>query len=287
MMKRSLLAAYFSATMFVGIFPVSGDAAQDLPKRIVSLAPSMTEELYLLGADSCLVGCTTYCVTPPEARNKEKVGAITTLDMEKIVALKPDLVLATSLTNPKAIQKLEDLKIEVKVFSAPKDFTSLCTQFLELGRAVGRERQAQEIIATAKGKVDAIKARTSGLNKPNVFIEIGARPLFTANRDYFINDFVEMAGGTNIASDAKIGVYSREEVVRRGADVILIVTMGIAGEKEEETWRTFTTLKAVKEKRIHIIDSRKICSPTPVTFVETLEEITALLHPELSKRGYE
>jgi ABC-type Fe3+-hydroxamate transport system substrate-binding protein len=254
-------------------------------KRIISLAPSITEELYLLGAEDKLVGDTTYCVTPPEARYKEKVGSLTKADLEKIVALKPDLVLATSLTNPKTIQKLRDLGIKVKIFPAPKNFAILCDQFLEVGIAVGQELRAREIVKAAEEKVADIKSRTATLVKPKVFIEIGAKPLFTANSDYIINDFVNLSGGENIAEGAKIGSYSMEEVLRRDVDVILIVTMGFAGEAEREAWRKLKTLNAVKRDRIYIISSQKICGPTPVTFVKSLEEISALLHPELSEKN--
>lgn len=193
-------------------------------------------------------------------------------------------MLATSLTNPKTIQKLRSLGIEVKLFPAPKNFTSLCDEFLELGKAVGREPEAKEIVKVAEGKVAEIKSRTATLMKPKVFIEIGTKPLFTANKDYIINDFVKLTGGKNIAEDSKIGVYSKEEVLRNNVDVILIVTMGFVGETEKEAWQKFKMLNAVKHDRIYIIDSQKICGPTPVTFAKTLEEISFLLHPELLKK---
>lgn len=284
MRKYGLLApVFFAVFMLWSIFLKDAHTIENHPKRIVSLAPSMTEELYLLRAEDNLVGNTTYCVTPPAARYKKRVGAITKIDLEKIVSLKPDLVLATSLTNPKTIQKLRDLGVEVRIFPAPKNFTILCDQFLELGIAVGQELRAREIVKAAEEKVAAIKLRTAAFVKPKVFIEIGAKPLFTANSDYIINDFVNLAGGENIAEGAKIGSYSKEEVMRRDADVILIVTMGFAGEAERESWRKLKTLSAVKHDRIYIISSQKICGPTPVTFVKTLEEISALLHPKLSE----
>jgi len=278
-----IVTAIFAAVMPMSVSTDDARASGDNIKRIVSLAPSITEELYLLGAEDRLVGNTAYCVTPPEARCKEKVGSLTKVDLEKIVGLKPDLVLATSLTNPKTIQKLRDLRIEVRIFPAPKNFTILCDQFLELGIAVGQELRAREIVKAAEEKVAAIKLRTAAFVKPKVFIEIGAKPLFTANSDYIINDFVNLAGGENIAEGAKIGSYSKEEVLRRDADVILIVTMGFAGEAERESWRKLKTLSAVKHDRIYIISSQKICGPTPVTFVKTLEEINALLHSKLSE----
>jgi iron complex transport system substrate-binding protein len=286
MKKYGLLApVFFAIFMRCGIFADDARALENPPKRIVALAPSMTEALYLLGAEDLLVGNTTYCVTPDAARHKEKVGSVRSPDLEKIVSLKPDLVLATALTNPKTIEKLKSLGVEVMVLPAPKDFRHLCDQFLELGRKVGGEGRAREVVASAEENVAAIRRRIAGLPKPKVFIEIGARPLVTANRGYFINDFVKLAGGTNIAEDSKIGAYSREEVLRRNADVIIIVTMGIAGEKEREAWRKFRTLNAVKYNRIYSVDSRKVCSPTPATFAETLKEIAGLLHPEISEKN--
>jgi len=282
--RRLLFVILFVAPILWCAFADDAYALQGRPKRIISLAPSVTEELYLLGVEDSLIADTTYCVTPPDAVAKEKIGDITRINLEKIVSLKPDLVLATSLTNSKAIQKLKDLGIEVMIFPAPKNYAYLCDQFLTLGKAVGKESEAKAIIAKSKEKVMAIKAGMAELSKPKVFIEIGVKPLFTANEDYFINDFVDMAGGVNIAQDAKLGAYSREEVLRKNPDVIIIVMMGIAVEKEKEVWQKFKDLNAVRDNRIYVIDSRKVCSPTPVTFVETLNEIAGLLHPELSRR---
>ncbi len=281
--RRLIIPTFFIVFLLSGIFIENAHAMENYPRRIISLAPSITEEIYLLGAEDRLFGDTTYCITPPAARYIEKVGSITKVDIEKIVGLKPDLVLGTSLTNPKTIQKLKGLGIEVKIFPAPKNFASLCSQFLDLSKEVGGSSQASEIVKASEERVAEIKSRTITLIKPKVFIEIGAKPLFTANRDYIINDFVKLSGGENIAEGSRIGSYSKEEVLKRDVDVILIVTMGFSGQAEKEAWQKFKTLNAVKNNRIYIIDSQKICGPTPVTFVKTLEEINILLHPELSK----
>jgi len=265
-------------------FAFSAHAGDVTYERIVSLGPSMTEELYLLGKGDAIVGNTTYCVNPPPARLKDKVGNITDIDIEKIISLKPDLVLATPLVNPKMVRKLGDLGIKVEVLDVPKDFESLCIQFMELGKSVGKEKEAQEIIISARAKAEAIKKRSSLFSRPKVFIQIGTNPVFTANKDYFINDFVDLAGGDNIAADARAGAYSREEVLKRDPDVIIIADMGIASGEEKKAWEKFRTMSAVKDDRIYIIDARKVCSPTPVTFVKTLREIALLLHPEMEKR---
>ena len=257
-----LLVLCFNTTVF----------SQDAPNRIISLGPSLTEELYLLGAEGKIIGCTTYCKCP-----KEKVGNVVEVNVEKILSLKPDLVLATSLTNQRDIEKLRSLGVNVITFKTPRNFSEICEQFLRLARIVKREQKAKEIIKQANREIEEIKKRIKGLPRPRVFIQIGARPLFTATKDLFINDLIEMAGGINIAS-SKTGLYSREKVIEDNPDVIIIITMGIAGKMEKKHWQVYKAIKAVKENRIYLIDSEKICSPTPLNFVKALKEIVDLLY---------
>ena len=257
-----------------------GYAEQNFPQRIISLGPSITEELYLLKVQDRLIACTLYCKKPKDAENKEKVGTAVEVSLEKIVGLKPDLVLATSLTNPKVIEKLKNLEIKVVNFSVAKSFTQICEQFLELGRIIGKEKEAKEIVHKAGTKVNAMKKKLGNLPKLKIFVQIGARPLFAVTKDSFINDFIEFAGGVNIAYDSKSGLYSREKVIKDNPDVIIITTMGIIGEEEKEIWKRHRVLKAVKNNRIYIVDSDKFCSPTPLNFVEALEEMVRILHPQ-------
>ena len=250
------------------------------PERIISLGPSITEELYLLGVQDKLIGCTMYCKRPEEAEAKEKVATVIEVNLEKVVSLKPDLVLATSLTDIKSVQKLKDLGIRIVSFSTPKSFSQINDQFLKLGKITGKQKEAAEIINIAKSKVAFIRNNVKDLQKPEVFFQVGAKPLFTITGDSFINDFIEFGGGINIADDLKSGFFSREEVLKADPDVLIIVTMGIKGEKEKKTWEKFKTLKAVRNNNIFILDSNKLCSPTPLSFVKALEEIAHILHPE-------
>lgn len=279
-MKKSNLLLFWSLIFFVFSYVntvtyANGDRP---PERIISLAPVITEELYLLGVDDKIVGVTTYCQRPPDAQKKEKIGTVIKPNIEKIVSLKPDLVLGLSMMNLKQLEKLKKLRMRVVRFSQPKDFSEICNQFLKLGEIVHREDQAAKIVDIAKNKVDSIKNEVKELQKPKVFIQIGARPLVTVNKDSFINDFIELAGGINIASGIKTGLYTPEEVLRKNPDVIIIVTMGITGEEEKKTWQRYKTLNATKNNQIYIIDSYKICSPTPPSFVEALEEIIKFVH---------
>ncbi|MDI6641785.1 MAG: ABC transporter substrate-binding protein, partial [Elusimicrobiota bacterium] len=248
------------------------------PKRIISLGPAITEQLYLLGVGDKIIANTIYCTRPPDAEKKEKIGTVVEHNIEKITALKPDLVIASSLTNPKTLNKLRNLGIKTIQFSYAKNFNEVCAQFLELGKVVGKAKEAKSIIMKAKSRIDSIRRKTKKLPQVKVFIQIGAKPLFTAPKDTFVNDFIELAGGINIAKEANSGLYSREKVIEQNPDVIVITTMGIVGEEEKKIWKKYKTINAVKNDRIYIIDSYKLCSPTPVSFVETLQEILKILH---------
>ena len=266
--------------LYLCILALTGYAGTVYPQRIISLVPSITEEIYLLNAEDKLIGNTVYCIRPEGAKKKEKVGTIININLEKIVQLEPDLVLASSLTAPGAKEKLKGLGIKVVTFRQPKNFSELSRQFLELARLTGRQKEAGKIVGMVRRKANLLKEKAGGLRKPKVFIQIGANPLFTANKDSFLNDLIELAGGINIARDVEIGFYSREEVLKRNPDVIIITAMGI-GEREKENWQKYNTLNAVRNNRIYLVDSCKFCSPTPVSFVEMLEDVVEILHPEI------
>lgn len=249
------------------------------PQRIISLAPAITQKLYLLGVEDRLLANTIYCRTPDDARLKTKIGNVTHVNLELIVSLKPDLVLASQLTKPEQIQKLQNMGIRVVRAPNATDFESLCDDFKNLGRLVGAEKLAQIIVERARQDVDGIKKRTANLRRKRVFIQIGSKPLFTATRQSFLNDYIELAGGENVADCEKSGIYSREKVVEDNPDVIIITTMGMVGETEKEVWLNYPSITAVRNNDIHVMDSYRICSPTPVIFAETLKEIAEILHP--------
>jgi len=247
-------------------------------KRIISLGPGITESIYLLGSQERLVGVTTYCIRPPEAQKKEKVGSVIEVNLEKVFSLSPDLVLATSLTDRRVIDRLRGLGIKVEEIPLARDFSELCNNFLRLGRLLGKEKEALAIVTRAKEEISSIRKSIKDLPPKKVFIQVGSKPLFTMTGDTFVNDLIELAGGVNIARDSKTGLWSREMVVNIDPDVILITTMGVDAEAEIKEWSRFKNLKAVREGRIYTIDSYMIGSPTPLSFVEALKELVRILH---------
>ncbi len=110
---------------------------------------------------------------------------------------------------------------------------------------------------------------------------MGTKPLFTVSDQSFVNDFIKLAGGENIAAGSGTGMYSREEVLRQNPDVIIITAMGLAGEKEKQKWQQIRELSAVKKGQIYVIDPYKIGSPTPQTFAAILAEIAVMIHPQI------
>ncbi|NVL89648.1 MAG: ABC transporter substrate-binding protein [Desulfobacterales bacterium] len=244
------------------------------------MVPTITEELYLLGTGDRIVGVTIYCQRPPQAQTKEKVGTVIDVNIEKIIELRPDLIIASPLTDHKQIRKLRALGLRVETFDAPKDFHGLCENFLTISRIIGKEQKAEEVLERTKRKLETIKKDAKEGAEARVFVQIGANPLFTADEDSFINDLIEYAGGINIAGDVNTGIFSREEVIKRNPDIILIVTMGIIGEREKEAWLRYKTISAVKNRRIFTVDSYRVCSPTPVSFVETAKEMARMFHAQ-------
>jgi len=283
MKEKAFLFLVAVVCVVVGVFSPA-KAREKSPSRIISLGPSITKPLYLLGEGERIIAVTMYCLRPIEVRKKERIGTVRESNVEKIISLRPDLVIATSLTNPRTVEKLRKTGIKVVVFAEPKNYAKLCEQFTELAALVGKEDAAARILTEADTRINALREKVRGLSSPAVFVQVGAKPLFAATGNTFINDFIIFAGARNIAGDAISGLYSREDVLRRNPEVILIVTMGISGEREKTIWEKYKTVDATRNKRIYFIDSDKVCSPTPLSFAETLEEIVLMLHLELGEK---
>ena len=248
--------------------------------RVVSLSPVVTEEIFLLGKERYLVGCSSYALLPKDFKVK-KVGTLVNANIEEIVRLKPDYIFVSGMMSPMVIRKMKSLHLNVVYFGYPRSFDDICSQFLKLAKCVGGEKLAKEIVKKARAEVKKIYDKTKGLSKPTVFVELGAHPIYTATKNSFVNDFIKFAGGINIAADSRSSLYSVEEVLRKNPDVIIISQMGFNGFKEKKRWEKFKFLKAVKNHRIFVLNDYSLCSPTPVSFVDTLKKIAHLLHPEV------
>jgi iron complex transport system substrate-binding protein len=246
-------------------------------KRIVSLVPWVTKSLYLMGEQKRIVGCTSYC--PVQAPDKIAIVAnAMSVNIEKIVTLKPDVVFASSLNKPETIDNLKKLGIKVVLQPYPESFDEICKYFIQIGDVVGQGAKAKEIVNQQKSRLAKAKAGVPAGKTPGVFIQIGAKPLFCAVPGTFMDDFIRFSGGKNSAAGLELGSVTREYVLKQNPDVIFIVTMGIVAQEEKDTWLGYQSLSASKSKKIFILDADKTCSPTPILFVDALEEMVKLMY---------
>ena len=252
--------------------------------RVVSLSPFITETIYLLGAQDRLLADTSYCTVPPEAAQKEKIGSVTQMNVEKIISLQPDLVISSPLSREKQLKMLRSQGIRIMEIRNPKTFDQMCAITLKIGAALGKTAQAHTLVKQASDDVASIREQVAGLSPRRVFIQICLKPLHTVNKDLFINEYIVQANAVNIAENQPSGIYSREEVIKQDPDVILVATMGSskkAAVSEKHRWMAFPSLTSARNNEIHVLDPEVICHPTPVSFASGLKLVALLIHPEI------
>lgn len=253
------------------------------PQRIISLGPINTENVFLLGAGDRLLANTSYCLRPEGAKAKEKIGSVMHFSTEKILSLKPDLILATGLTRPDQVQQFKQAGIRVIHVHQPKTFAEICDRFLKLGMLLGLEHRAHKIIAHVQKQVAAVQKRVAELPAQKVLLQVGAQPLFVSTPSSFTNDFITLSGGVNIGVQQQTGRASYEEIIANNPDVIIVAITGTESgiaAKEKAKWQSMPVLNAARNNRIFVIDPDISCSPSPKTFANTLEIISYMIHPE-------
>ena len=252
------------------------------PKRIISLAPNITEILFSLGLDEEIVGVSIHCNFPEKAKTKVRVGSYISLDFERIISLKPDLIIATGAGNTRdMVDRLEKLGFPTYVIF-PKNFDDILKSIDHLGQVVDREKEARAIIQGMRKRRQRVIELTQDLPRPKVFLQIGEAPIVTVGKGSFADDLIRLAGGENIAGKEK-EMYPRfgmEEILKRSPEVILISSMNPKGDYQKvlQEWTRWKTIPAVKNGRIHLIDSDLIDRPSP-RIIDGLEEIARILHP--------
>ncbi len=257
------------------------------PRRIVSLAPSTTEMAYALGLGSRVIAVDTFSDYPAEAKNATKINT-SPLNLEQVVALQPDLVLAAGITSKDDIQKLSDLKLTVLVVGAPTTtFDNVTGDITLVGRSTGTDAQAKTVADGMKQKLDAVKARVAGAKtKPKVYWELDAtdpaKP-YTPGPGSFIDDIITLAGGVHAAAGTKspYAQINAEEIVAANPDVIILsdAAYGISVDsvKARQGW---SAISAVKNNKVFPIDDNLVSRPGP-RVVDGLESAAKLIHPEL------
>ncbi|OFF88613.1 ABC transporter substrate-binding protein [Listeria monocytogenes] len=249
---------------------------EEAPTKIVSLMPSNTEILFALDLGDKVKGVTAYDDYPKEAQKVEKVTS-TSVDTEKIIAIKPDLVLGHEsmlATEKDAYQLLKDAGINVFVVPDATDLKAAEKSIITVGKLTGKEKEAKEVTDSMEEQKVAIEKKAKELKtSPKVWIEISP-DLYTAGKGTFMNEMLELAGGTNVVTESGFIPYNEEKVVELQPDIILSVYPDAkAMIQKRAAWKD---IPAVKNDKIYEMDANKLSRPGP-RLLEGAADIQAVL----------
>jgi len=253
------------------------------PQRIVSLAPSITEILYFLEAGDQVVGVTSFCNYPPEVQGKPRVGTYWEFNLEAILALKPDLVLAMAHQGEGAQNFSVLSHWRIPFYQGQADtLPDLFRLIRDLARLTGTLEVARRKLPPLENRVRTVENRVQHRPPPRVFLEIDAEPLITVGQTSIQGDLIRRAGGLNIAQDlkARYPVINLEEVLKAQPEVILFTGMAHshALPRRLNFWGGWSMLPAVRHQRLFWVNPDLVDRPGP-RLVEGLELLAAIFHP--------
>jgi iron complex transport system substrate-binding protein len=259
-----------------------------MPASIVSLAPSNTEILFALNLGDRIIGVTDYCDYPEEAKNKTRVAGYSTPDLEKLVSMQPDLVVAESMHEKTVLPALERLGFTVYVSSASRMETVL-NDISVLGRITGKTRQANQLIAAMNLKINSVVDKTRGLSasqRLRVLYLNWNNPMWTMGANTYINDIIKKAGGVNIYENdfEKSRAVSLESIIAKNPQVILVSGMGTTGDvvykAVKDEVRLYSVEASASNRIFKISDANLIERPGP-RVADGLIEVAKMVHPEI------
>ena len=252
------------------------------PRRVVSLAPSITEILYAIGLNDEIVGVTEFCDYPQEAKQKAKIGYAQP-NIEAIVTLEPDLVLAPrAFLRADLLAKLEQLKVTTFVVD-PESFEEIPSRIQTVGRILNRSTAADGVAMAMRQRIAAIRSKMEAVARVRVLYVLNSQPLITVGPGSYIHQVINVAGGSNIASQATVPYphLNMEAVLKEDPEIIIFPIGKAEGISlaEQQEWLRWTSLSAVKQGRLHQISADILNRPGP-RIVEGLETLARIIHPE-------
>ena len=227
------------------------------PEKVVSVAPNITEILFDIDAEDKLVARTDYCDYPEEVKNIESIGTLMTPDIEKIISLEPDLVIASTHFNEENSKKLEDAGINVITLYEENNVNGVYTMIETLGTALNKVNKANEEVEKMKSTINEVKSAVSGLESPTVYyvVSYGESGDFSAPENTFTGGLIELAGGKDIVPASDNWSYSLEALLEADPQIIIVRN----GEKDKfMATEGYKELTAVKEGRVYEIDNNLI-----------------------------
>ncbi len=248
------------------------------PEKIISVAPNITELIYKLGAEDKLVGRSDYCDYPTEALDIQSIGTIMEPNIEAIVALQPDIVIASSLFDEEVGNKLAEVGINVVVLSEQDDVNGVYNMIETVGRILNKSAEAASCIEEMKNTIDEVTSKVEGLETPTVYYVIGYGEYgdYTAGGDTYINGIITLAGGDNVAKDVSGWSITLEEIIAADPDIIIISEYC---KTEFMSMEQYADLTAVKEDKVYSVDVNTI-ERQGYRNAEGIAELAKIFHPE-------
>jgi iron complex transport system substrate-binding protein len=244
-------------------------------RRVVSLAPSNTEIMFALGAEDAVVGVSSLCNYPPEAATREKVGDFFNPNLEKILSLKPDLVLAVAGVQASVVTALTEAGIPVVTLD-PTSLAEVQEDFKKIGLLVGKKEEGERLAQELKNVIERLQAEK--LPARRVFFEISNQPLMSPGAKTFISDAIDAAGGINLGDSFGSGwvTVSPEELVRKDPEVYLFSSA--LGETTESLAKRpgYSSLTCFKNRAVYPVTDDLIMRPGP-RLAKGIEELHALI----------
>jgi len=249
-------------------------------ERIVSLAPSITECLFALGAGDRVKGVTDFCNYPPEARLRQHVGGMINPSIEAVVGLEPDLIVLSMEGNVRDdFRRLTSFGMPVFV-SNPRTLEGIYRSLRALGRLTGTEPSAQQIVAQLTLREDAVRSAAGRTPPVRALLVVSLQPLMCAGSNTFIDELLRVAGGTNLASHARgtYPSYSRENVIADDPEVIIVMSDILSeGAPLTALFPEWGSVLAVRTHRVFRLEADIASRPGPRA-LDALETLFHLLH---------
>jgi iron complex transport system substrate-binding protein len=250
--------------------------------RFISLAPNLTEIVYAIGAGDGLVGRTTYCNYPAEAQKVEAVGDTLKPSIERIIALRPQIVLVSTASQLEAFtSELEAHHIAVYVTDS-HDLDGVFRSIEGIAELLGKQEQADNLLKQLRARVSIVADKVEARPPIRVFYQVSDEPLYTIGRDAFITDLIKRAGGISVTADVPGAwpKYSAESALAARPEAIVLPTGGSMGDANSNVTGALKRSPAVASGRVYKINDDHLSRPGPRS-VDGLEDLARALHPEV------
>lgn len=254
-------------------------------ERVITLAPNLTEIVFAIGAGDRVVGNTTYCDYPAEARNVAKVGDTLHPSLERIIALRPQVVLVSTASQLEVFtQQLQSQNIAVFV-TDPRDLEGVFKSIEQIGKMLDHERQAQASVQKLRERTKSVEQAVKQVQPVRVFYQVSAEPLYTAGREAFVTDLMRRAGAVSVTGDIPGAwlKFSNESALAAKPEAIILPTGGSMGAANAAPAEALRNSPAVQAGRVYKINDDHLARPGPRA-VQGLEEMAHALHPEAFKQ---